>query len=95
MSTEYVLLAQVVPPTKGVSWVEKWLSGNLDLMRHLVANLCIKLKFVSFPYRVNILVLACKNGYKPCLEGAGNAFLAWISDKSAYIPPNLRTTAYK
>jgi len=46
-------------------------------------------------HRVNILVLACKNGYKPCLEGAGNAFLAWISDKSAYIPPNLRTTAYK
>ena len=46
-------------------------------------------------HRINILTLACKNGYKPCLEQAGNVFLAWISDKSAYIPPNLRTIAYK
>ena len=46
-------------------------------------------------HRINILTLACKNGHKPCLEQAGNVFLAWISDKSAYIPPNLRTVAYK
>ena len=45
--------------------------------------------------RVNILNLACRNGHKPCLEQAGNLFLAWIRDKSAYIPPNLRSLAYR
>ena len=46
-------------------------------------------------HRINILTLACRNGHKPCLDQAGDRFLAWIRDKSAYIPPNLRTLAYK
>lgn len=46
-------------------------------------------------HRINILTLACKNGHKACLEQAGNLFLAWIRDKSAYIPPNLRSIAYQ
>jgi len=46
-------------------------------------------------HRINILTLACRNGYKPCLEQAGDLFLAWIRDKSAYIAPNLRKIAYQ
>ncbi len=46
-------------------------------------------------HRINILSMACKNGYKACLDQAGNLFLAWIRDKSAYIPPNLRSIAYQ
>ncbi len=45
--------------------------------------------------RIDILSLACSNGYKPCLDQAGDLFLAWIKDKSAYIPPNLRSIAYQ
>lgn len=46
-------------------------------------------------HRINILTMACRNGHKACLDQAGDRFLAWIRDKSAYIPPNLRVTAYK
>lgn len=45
--------------------------------------------------RLDILSLACANGHKACLDEAGDLFLAWIKDKSAYIPPNLRSIAYK
>ena len=45
--------------------------------------------------RLNILYLGCRNGYGPCLTEAGNRFLAWIKDKSAYIPPNLRNLVYR
>ena len=45
--------------------------------------------------QVIILNLACRNGHQPCLEEAGNKFLAWIKDKSAYIPPNVRSLVYQ
>ena len=45
--------------------------------------------------RLNILHLACRNGHSTCRTEAGNSFLAWIKDKSAYISPNLRTLVYR
>ena len=45
--------------------------------------------------RVDLLYLACESGHPGCLQEAGNAFNAWIRNKSHYIPPNLRSIAYK
>ena len=45
--------------------------------------------------RIEMLSLACRNGHVECLGQAGDLFLAWIKDKSAYIPPNLREIAYR
>ena len=45
--------------------------------------------------RLNILHLACRNGHSACRTEAGNQFLAWIKDKSAYIRPNLRNLVYR
>ena len=45
--------------------------------------------------RLNILHMACRNGHTECRKEAGNSFLAWIKDKSAYIPPNLRNLVYR
>jgi len=52
-------------------------------------------KHVDKMNRLNILYLACRNGYSTCLTEAGDRFLAWIKDKSAYIPPNLRILVYR
>ena len=45
--------------------------------------------------RLNILWLACRSGHSECRKEAGERFQAWIKDKSAYIPPNLRTLTYR
>lgn len=46
-------------------------------------------------FRIDIVTLACQNGNYECMAEAGDLFLAWIKDTSAYIPPDLREIVYK
>jgi len=45
--------------------------------------------------RYNILNLACKFGYSPCMSEAGKVFTEWVQDPGHYIPANLRSLTYR
>ncbi|XP_047485886.1 glutamyl aminopeptidase-like [Penaeus chinensis] len=45
--------------------------------------------------RLNLMALACSNGYEPCLEGAHDRLMAWVEDPSTFIPPNTRLLVYQ
>ncbi|CAL4084418.1 unnamed protein product [Meganyctiphanes norvegica] len=44
--------------------------------------------------RLNILALACSNGYDPCLNDAYNKLKLWTNDANYFIAPNIRSIAY-
>ncbi|KAK7085111.1 hypothetical protein SK128_002659, partial [Halocaridina rubra] len=45
--------------------------------------------------RLNLMALACNNGYDPCIEGAYQRLVLWIQNPSYFIPPNTRSLVYK
>lgn len=45
--------------------------------------------------RLDLMALACSNGYEPCLEGAYNRLVQWIQDPEYFIPANTRSLVYK
>ncbi|XP_068219694.1 glutamyl aminopeptidase-like [Palaemon carinicauda] len=45
--------------------------------------------------RLDLMALACNNGYEPCLEGAYERLVKWIKDPEYFISPNTRSLVYK
>ncbi|XP_037793094.1 glutamyl aminopeptidase-like [Penaeus monodon] len=45
--------------------------------------------------RLNLMALACSNGYEPCLEGAHDRLMTWVQDPTTFIPPNTRLLVYQ
>ncbi|XP_066980516.1 glutamyl aminopeptidase-like [Macrobrachium rosenbergii] len=45
--------------------------------------------------RLDLMALACSNGYEPCLDGAYERLVQWVLNPEYFIPPNTRSLVYK